>query len=489
MTLFQQKFKVHPVGQGLFYSGQILLELPNNTAQEYKFVFDCGSMNKTNCLDEIEEYHNVVFPENETLDLLVISHFDKDHVNHIFKLLENRKVKKIITPFLNFNERFLLVLRWIEQSGSIGTEPLSFFTLNLLLDPVNTLSPYLDDEEGEIVFINSGPDKPFFTEENSNENFSEELKEGKLTLDFGKDLSTLESEDIDELKAKNIEKVKKTTDANRPTLKIGIIPIMEFLFYRKQISNDETKFYDEVYKLFIEKFVTRFEDSENPTIDEITDVIKTIRTATEIIKIFKKAKEDLNFIAFKNTKIQDLNTTALCLLHRNKQIFYAYLNRVSNENISIENNIIKLQKFEGLNAFTKIEYPISHNHRYGRFPHSYYRLNEFPNVLLTSDSFLLNEDDVNALYNRYKNYWLNFWLFQIPHHGSSNNANVHLLSKIPYNTTTFINYGVVKTWGGKWRHPSPQLISDLTATGHSFNLIPINEFAGLEFKLVIRGHL
>ena len=102
MILFQQNFKIHPVGQGLFYSGQINIELSNNSIQEYKFVFDCGSMNKTSCLDEIEEYHRVFFPENDTLDLLVVSHFDQDHVNHIYKLLENRKVKKIITPFLNF---------------------------------------------------------------------------------------------------------------------------------------------------------------------------------------------------------------------------------------------------------------------------------------------------------------------------------------------------------------------------------------------------
>ncbi len=488
MTLFKQKFKIHPVGQGLFYSGQINIELPNKTAQQYKFVFDCGSMNKVNCDDEIEEYHRLVFPENETLDLLVISHFDQDHVNHIYKLLENRKVKKIIAPFLNFKERFLLVLQWIEQSSSIGEDPLSLFTLNLILDPVNTLSPFLDDDEGEIVFINSGPDKPFFTDDESeNENFSEEIKEGKLTLDFGKDLSTLESRDIDELKTTNIEKIKKTSDANRPTLKIGFLPIMEFLFYRKQIGNDEKEFYDEVYKLFIQKFIRRFKDSENPTIAEITDVIKTIRTATEIKKIFKKVKDDLNFIAFKNTNIEDLNTTALCLLHRNKFSFYNYLNRICNGNISIENGISKIQKFEGLNTFTKIESPISHNLRYGRFCHLHYKINEFPNVLLTSDSFILDEDDVNAFYNKYKNFWRNFWLFQIPHHGSSNNANVHLLSKIPYTTNTFINYGVVKTWGGNWRHPSPQLISDMTATGLSNKLIPINEFLGLQFELVIRN--
>lgn len=490
MTLFQQKFKIHPVGQGLFYSGQINIQLPNNPVLEYKFIFDCGSMNKVNCADEIEEYHSVFFPENDILDLLVISHFDEDHVNHIYKLLDNRKVKKIIAPFLNFNERFLLVLRWIEQSGSIGTEPLSFFTLNLLLDPINTLSTYLDDNEGEIVFINSGPDKPFLIDDElENENFSEELKEDKLTLDFGKDLSTLESEDIDELKATNIEKVKKTTDANRPTLKIGVIPIMEFLFYKKQIGNDEKEFYDAVYKLFIEKFESKFGDPENPTIGEITDIIKTIKTATEIKKIFIKAKEDLNFIAFKNTKIEDLNTSALCLLHRNKHSFYDYLSKISNSHLSFENNVIRIQKFEGLNAFSKVKTPVLHHRSLRSFHNPYHRFEEYPNVLLTSDSFLLREVDVIAFYNKYKNYWKNFWLFQVPHHGSCNNANVTLLSKIPHNTITFINYGVIKTWGGKWRHPSSQLITDLTATGHSTNLMPINEFTGLEFEFIIRGYI
>lgn len=490
MKLFQQKFKIHPVGQGLFYSCKINILIPNNLIQEYKFVFDCGSMNKVNCLDEIEEYHNESFHENDTLDLLVISHFDEDHVNHIFKLLENRKVKKIITPFLNFNERFLLVLKWIEHSGFIDTDPISIFTLNLLLDPVYALTPYLDDNEGEIIFIDSSPDKPVFTDGDSEiENFSGELKDARLTLDFGKNLSNLLSEDINLLKVTNSEKTKKITDENKPTLKLGIIPIMEFLFYRKQIGNYEQEFYDEVYKLFIEKFESKFKDTKKPTIAELTDVIKTIRTATEIKKIFKTVKEDSSFIAFKKTNIEDLNTTALCLLHNNKHSFYQYLNRISNGDLSFEKKIQKIQKFEGLNTFSKVETSLFRQHSYRYFHHIHNRFGEFPNVLLTSDSFLLNQNDVDSFYNRYRNFWLNFWLFQVPHHGSSYNANVHLLSKITHKTFTFINYGVVKTWGGKWRHPSPQLITDITATGHSNNLIPINEFSGLEFQLMIRGHL
>lgn len=90
MEILRQKFTIHPVGQGFFYSGLIETSLTPGITNHYRIVFDCGSLNKTNCLDEVIKYRKVDFQPRTKLDLLISSHFDEDHVNHIHELLDNR---------------------------------------------------------------------------------------------------------------------------------------------------------------------------------------------------------------------------------------------------------------------------------------------------------------------------------------------------------------------------------------------------------------
>lgn len=106
--LLKQEFIIHPVGQGLFYSGKISHE----NKIKFRMVFDCGSNTAGACQEEIEIYRDSDFLEEKVLDLLVVSHFDKDHVNQIENLLKGGiKVKKLVMPFLTFEERLFLVLK------------------------------------------------------------------------------------------------------------------------------------------------------------------------------------------------------------------------------------------------------------------------------------------------------------------------------------------------------------------------------------------
>ena len=117
------------------------------------------------------------------------------------------------------------------------------------------------------------------------------------------------------------------------------------------------------------------------------------------------------------------------------------------------------------------------------FPHYYddSPTNNFiyPNVLLTSDSFLLTEAQVSEFMNHYRNHWDDYWLFQIPHHGSEKNSNGILHSLIPKKATNFINYGI----GNRDDHPSSKVINSLVTTGNSVKLISINQFTGIRFNL------
>ena len=105
------KFQLWPVGQGLFYSGNIKLEC------KFNFVYDCGG-NSININSVVDDYINQQHSKDIILDMLVISHFDDDHVNGIPKLLkEVSKVRKVFLPYNDDNKNYLLFLALVYGNG------------------------------------------------------------------------------------------------------------------------------------------------------------------------------------------------------------------------------------------------------------------------------------------------------------------------------------------------------------------------------------
>ncbi|MEH7249765.1 hypothetical protein V7114_23645 [Neobacillus niacini] len=83
----KSQFTFRNVGQGLFYTGKI---------GEFLLVYDCGSLSDNSLryiTHSIEEFHNEV--KTDKLGLLVISHFDNDHINGIPEL--SKRFSKIDT--------------------------------------------------------------------------------------------------------------------------------------------------------------------------------------------------------------------------------------------------------------------------------------------------------------------------------------------------------------------------------------------------------
>lgn len=90
------KFEFHPVGQGLFCSGELFSLCDtsiSNPRNLFRWVYDCGTSSKRSLLDEaIDQAFTAPLCKQETeptIDLLVISHFDKDHISGLPKLLNN----------------------------------------------------------------------------------------------------------------------------------------------------------------------------------------------------------------------------------------------------------------------------------------------------------------------------------------------------------------------------------------------------------------
>lgn len=91
---FQATFINYPVGQGGFYIGKI----PTFDGT-FNFVYDCGSSSKKIYLDEaISRYKKNI--NGHGIDMLVISHFDMDHISGIEDLLKDiHHVDYVVIPY------------------------------------------------------------------------------------------------------------------------------------------------------------------------------------------------------------------------------------------------------------------------------------------------------------------------------------------------------------------------------------------------------
>lgn len=92
----------YPIGQGSFYVEKIFTR--NKT---YNIVYDCGTV-KGSTKQSIDN----AFKKGESIDILFISHFDKDHISGIKALIKrcNNNINKIIIPLINNENKWFYLL-------------------------------------------------------------------------------------------------------------------------------------------------------------------------------------------------------------------------------------------------------------------------------------------------------------------------------------------------------------------------------------------
>lgn len=132
--------RFHPVGQGLFTSGSI--HIPNGAT--FNWVFDCGAVKSSDRFLTPETTRYAAGLGSRNLDMLVISHFDQDHIKGIPGILNGRTVRLIVLPYMPLWFRLLLIIR-LGATGSFR---------RFLIDPVAYLQSLT--EVGKIVFITGG---------------------------------------------------------------------------------------------------------------------------------------------------------------------------------------------------------------------------------------------------------------------------------------------------------------------------------------------
>ncbi|MBI3137849.1 MAG: hypothetical protein HYZ15_04620 [Sphingobacteriales bacterium] len=380
---------MHPVGQGLFYSG--VIQIYDRPEAIFKMVFDCGSLNSVPCSNCVRRFRSDYFKHEKNLGLLIISHFNKDHISHLQELIgKDIKIKKLILPFLTFEERLVLVFEIITRNNGTADNE---FSVRFIIDPLGTLGDNLD-EDSEIFLITKGLDGPPLSDGGSA--ITESKNSDNLEFNFEYNAKkSISPEDIQIFGApmyrnSNVCKVEDNRIGYLGGLRFKI-KIMDFIFYRRNIGEKENLFYRETGRLFLEKYKIDRTLPEAEFSTKIMDAVLKQRDGRVVKRLFAEVMKGLNLGA-RGRRITDFNTTSISMLHQNLQGIWTAANLgggqaqkwpyvmtyseglINNKEGDIVSNFLNKHQFGGPYSFhtTQFFYPNNLLTSYGFFS----RLNE-----------------------------------------------------------------------------------------------------------------
>lgn len=120
-------FEFNNVGQGLFYSGEII-----GDKFEFFIVYDCGTFSRKSFIErEVQRVRKKIENTAKKINLLVISHFDADHVNGIASLLAKMQVDTVIIPYIIPLYRLAIAAKYPNEKKdyySFMSNPVKFLT-------------------------------------------------------------------------------------------------------------------------------------------------------------------------------------------------------------------------------------------------------------------------------------------------------------------------------------------------------------------------
>lgn len=112
----------HGVGQGSFHSASVIFEA-SNTKHRFDYIYDCGALANWQKTSELKHSVSRIWLEpregsaRPVLDMLILSHFDWDHMNGAQDLIARFEVDRIILPYLGPQELAIILA---SQAGSIA---------------------------------------------------------------------------------------------------------------------------------------------------------------------------------------------------------------------------------------------------------------------------------------------------------------------------------------------------------------------------------
>lgn len=412
------KFSFFRAGQGSFYGGRIY-DRDNNS--KYSIIYDCGTSNfiKGNSaslnseINWFKEHENYRFPiENNTIDLLFISHLDYDHVSGLKRILNEFDVKKIVIPYIEKEIRKYFLSSFSDDE--IDTEDLSEENyINFLENPINFFRENSQNNNSEIYFIKTNENN------NDNNNGNEiELAGNEIELEGNR----LEKNTITELA--NTDENIYLYDNN---IRFLIRNKWEFTTFFKEVNLIKINELDSCIKDNL-----RINDNEELSFESIKSII--IENRAEVRKCYIKM-------------LGDINSYGLILIHgpiNFSRISVDLEPDCFNKNFNVNNPYFKINEFHYGNEV----------------------FNMFFTLLLGDVS--INQQLINGFNQNFIERLTKTLVVQIPHHGSSKNWDLtqfknlkigkeYYFPPLCHNFISVCSFG----YGNRYGHPSHEVINDL----------------------------
>lgn len=173
------------MGQGGLCEGWLV----DGHSPQFRWVYDCGSNQSGPLNREIGRIRG-------DIDLLFLSHLDADHVNGIDALLANRPTTEVVLPYLNDEERIVLMGAAASAGAASGA------LLEFARDPAAWL---LQRGVARVTFIRGGDDGEGYDPDRPDEPLlgKPEMQRERGSLRWGWTMSTpiSESGDVQEIPA------------------------------------------------------------------------------------------------------------------------------------------------------------------------------------------------------------------------------------------------------------------------------------------------
>lgn len=414
MRGMEAKFTFFKAGQGSFYGGRIWQHEINRV---FTVVYDCGTSpfiagNNQSLNSEIThfKYRPHYYPHNGEIDLLFVSHLDYDHVSGLKRLLKEFKVKNIILPYIEKQDRQFFLL--------------SFFGDN---DPDNSLS--LDDY---ISFI-----------ESPNQFISLNSESTQVYFVKPDDKTEIEYQGYDNDNQRGNAYPRGTLSADN----------VEFS------NQPSTSVYENNFQFFINRnweFTTYVKSVNKEAITKLDACIKK--------KLNKKTNEAFSF--------QDLKEIVTTKRKEAHKCYTDCIGEINSHGLVLLHGPIRFDHLEG-RIYSDCELnPYYNTYLYDRhfFAEHFSKRNQiFLGTLLLGDISINSNNNPVDFPQAFKNKLANVHVVQVPHHGSSKNWDFQAfqslnvgnnISRWGNRVIAVCNFG----YGNKYGHPSHEVLNDLNST-------------------------
>jgi hypothetical protein len=412
--------RFHPIGQGLFFSGNFC----SKGEQRFSYVFDCGTISDQDFLKrQIDCFGDTL--QNKKIDLVCLSHFHKDHVSGVKRLLTDYGAKVLVLPYVRLADRMILAVEE-EADGDF---------LQFLVDPANYM---VGESDTRVVYIKGGPDPsdpppPFSNDfEDDSSNMSEGDNDSfETTVPSGDASSTA---DAPIMSAKGTSSQLELLTHDKPIILSGL---WEFVFYNEHRSDISLDYFENKVHQMIDQWFTI------PGEDTAEGLMKELRALYE--DTFGKGGRNANRIS--------LVMYSGPLRSRN-MMSHSWYPLKFNRLISECYHYCRSSKTEEL-----------------PFP-----LHQSAGILMTGDFYF---EKIEAIKEAEKHFtsrrWTRAEILQVPHHGSSyswfEGAGKEFKNRV----------SVICAGEGRSNHPGKLVLKDLDST----EIIRVNEYRGCSWISII----